>query len=257
MLVATTKHERDRFDVGSVSLLAAYLLPLAVFLLLLAGFDNSTLSRLGAEDALFENIGVAAFFIASGLFLLAFARSDASENRLLGFRTRRNYYFLLLSALMFVCAAEEISWGQRIFGWQTPAWVAAVNVQGETNIHNMLPFSAKDFSGTRKPFLELLLNMNRLFAIFTLAYCILLPLTVRYWDRGARLVRWAGIPVPSPAIGGLFAAVYLSFHFVVLIYGIDRANPLDELKESVYGSIYLLIALNFARTQQPAHAGKD
>ncbi|MFJ6375349.1 hypothetical protein ACIQH9_06435 [Pseudarthrobacter oxydans] len=32
---------------------------------------------------------------------------------------------------------EEISWGQRIFGWDTPEDLDAVNRQGETNLHNL------------------------------------------------------------------------------------------------------------------------
>jgi hypothetical protein len=146
---------------------------------------------------------------------------------------------------MFVCAAEEISWGQRIFNWETPSWIASVNVQRETNIHNLLLFSAKDFTGQRKPFLELLINMNRLFAIFTLLYCILLPLTVRHWPKGADWVRKAGIPVPTLYAGALVAAVYLSFQLVVLIFGIRRVSPLDELKESLYAVAYLVLAISF------------
>src|ERR671923_1912828 len=46
--------------------------------------------------------------------------------------------FYLLAALGFVfIAGEEISWGQRILGWATPESIAAVNKQGETNIHNV------------------------------------------------------------------------------------------------------------------------
>jgi hypothetical protein len=32
---------------------------------------------------------------------------------------------------------EEISWGQRIFGWETPMYLAKINEQKETNIHNI------------------------------------------------------------------------------------------------------------------------
>jgi hypothetical protein len=32
---------------------------------------------------------------------------------------------------------EEISWGQRIFGWATPEELEELNRQGETNIHNI------------------------------------------------------------------------------------------------------------------------
>ncbi|MDJ0656919.1 MAG: hypothetical protein QNJ40_22350 [Xanthomonadales bacterium] len=34
-------------------------------------------------------------------------------------------------------AGEEISWGQHLFGWDTPAPLAGLNDQGETNLHNM------------------------------------------------------------------------------------------------------------------------
>jgi hypothetical protein len=39
--------------------------------------------------------------------------------------------------LLIVMAGEEISWGQRIFGWATPEFFRENNIQGETNFHNM------------------------------------------------------------------------------------------------------------------------
>ncbi|MEM7650499.1 MAG: hypothetical protein AAF204_00255 [Pseudomonadota bacterium] len=36
----------------------------------------------------------------------------------------------------FYVAAEEISWGQWVFHWQTPEEWAAINGQNETNLHN-------------------------------------------------------------------------------------------------------------------------
>jgi len=43
----------------------------------------------------------------------------------------------LLALVLFVMAGEELSWGQRIFHWDTPADYAKVNAQGETNLHNL------------------------------------------------------------------------------------------------------------------------
>jgi hypothetical protein len=43
--------------------------------------------------------------------------------------------YLILMALFFLDAMEEISWGQRIFGWTSPE-LFADNVQDETNLHN-------------------------------------------------------------------------------------------------------------------------
>jgi hypothetical protein len=34
-------------------------------------------------------------------------------------------------------AGEEISWGQHLLGWGTPEYIAGLNDQGETNLHNM------------------------------------------------------------------------------------------------------------------------
>ena len=45
-------------------------------------------------------------------------------------------YALAMVAVIFT-AGEEISWGQRIFGWMTPGALEDVNNQGETNIHNI------------------------------------------------------------------------------------------------------------------------
>ena len=38
--------------------------------------------------------------------------------------------------LLFI-AGEEISWGQRIFGYPTPDWIAERNLQEEFNLHNL------------------------------------------------------------------------------------------------------------------------
>ncbi len=37
----------------------------------------------------------------------------------------------------FYFAGEELSWGQQLFKWNTPAEIAALNDQHETNLHNM------------------------------------------------------------------------------------------------------------------------
>lgn len=38
---------------------------------------------------------------------------------------------------MVVIVGEEISWGQRIFGFETPDWLKTKNLQKETNFHNL------------------------------------------------------------------------------------------------------------------------
>ncbi len=57
---------------------------------------------------------------------------------------RRCWPRRIQAALAIGCgglALEEISWGQRLFGWETPAFWARLNQQQETNLHNYLAHS--------------------------------------------------------------------------------------------------------------------
>jgi hypothetical protein len=51
-------------------------------------------------------------------------------------RVKARTWLLLACALLFG-ALEEISWGQRIFGWESPEWFQLHNAQAETNLHNL------------------------------------------------------------------------------------------------------------------------
>lgn len=52
--------------------------------------------------------------------------------------TRRIRIWVLLVSLGCVYfAGEELSWGQHLFGWSTPAYLEEVNDQEETNLHNI------------------------------------------------------------------------------------------------------------------------
>ena len=55
--------------------------------------------------------------------------------RLPTFRVRVWMVLVTLGCIYF--AGEELSWGQHLFGWGTPAYIEAVNDQEETNLHNI------------------------------------------------------------------------------------------------------------------------
>ena len=51
-------------------------------------------------------------------------------------------FHVLLGVAFLVGLLEEISWGQRLFGWSTPESLAGINEQDETTIHNITNFDS-------------------------------------------------------------------------------------------------------------------
>ena len=86
------------------------------------------------------------FFSEQGLIELgtaAFYGVGACVAVTLSFKTRelvpkryRVLYLLFALTALFV-ALEEISYGQHLFGWETPQWFSERNVQQEINLHNL------------------------------------------------------------------------------------------------------------------------
>ncbi|MSR16164.1 MAG: hypothetical protein EXR86_16790 [Gammaproteobacteria bacterium] len=46
-------------------------------------------------------------------------------------------WLLAVTLACFYLGGEELSWGQQLFQWETPAEIATLNDQQETNLHNM------------------------------------------------------------------------------------------------------------------------
>ena len=86
------------------------------------------------EDGLVEWLGTLLFAAAAVLFIVAAVR------RLRGSPTHgrgRTIGMLLFLGLVFsVAFMEEVSWGQRVIGWETPGALSA-SVQDESNLHNL------------------------------------------------------------------------------------------------------------------------
>jgi len=86
---------------------------------------------LEGEDGLSEWWSVASYLVGHGL-AVATAWALWSTRH-----TKLRYFYLVLAAAFFLGAMEEISWGQRLFGWGTPAALSEINFQDETTIHNV------------------------------------------------------------------------------------------------------------------------
>ncbi len=178
--------------------------------------DRWLYDALNREDSWTENLTAVWFFLAS-LLLAATACREHS-------RPLRWVYILGAAAFLFV-AGEEISWGQRLFGWSTPDFLTGTNKQGETNVHNI--------------------NVQ-LFEILYLEGATLLCVVTAI-AHGFRRDRLFGIPLPTvPLLLGFLlirfyalsrAEGYLSFYF-----------PARELAEH---GLLLLLGVFALASRQP------
>jgi uncharacterized membrane protein YfcA len=110
-----------------------YLVVMASFLIVLLGGEN--ISRLDREDGPIESLGAFFLLTASVLFFTSYFQSSGPDKDATSLRSKKNSY-LILALLFFVGFGEEISWGQRIIGWETPKYLQEINRQKETTLHN-------------------------------------------------------------------------------------------------------------------------
>ena len=123
------KLRSDQIELISAITISTFLL----FAIYLARFNHDAFRyEFVIEDGFIEWCTVAVLFLT----MLVCAR------RFLALRNVRPPMFLfvtlLLTLLCLFGAGEEISWGQRIFGLETPDYLKDKNAQGELGIHNLV-----------------------------------------------------------------------------------------------------------------------
>lgn len=164
------------------------------------------------EDGVMENLTVVAFVISCVCLLLAALR--------LRRRAPAVSMVLVVMALGgFLIGGEELSWGQRIFGWHSPEYFVANNVQDETNLHNLLSWNVMAH------LTMLLMAGLALASIFAEEIAAFLPL------RGLALV------IPPPGVR--LALLIVPFTQSLVSY--------NELTEEIVSWIFMCYAIGMLR----------
>ena len=198
---------------------------------------NNALAAMIPEDHYFEIGGATSLFVTSLLFLRGFllARRTLDKTRV---SLAKQLIFLGLAFLFFFGAGEEISWGQRILGFQTPQTLSQVNRQEEFNLHNLTALETSK-----------LLDADRLFDMFWFSFAVLIPavaLVVPSFRRFAAKF----LPIVYWGISLLFLYNYLwaklaktLFRATYTFERIPFAQAIQEIKESNYAIIFILVGL--------------
>jgi hypothetical protein len=202
-----------RWKIGVYAILIAF----ALWSIYLYFFNPALLTTITREDSVTETVSAIAYLLSAGIFIVAWIRG--------GFQ---NVFLLGYGLLFFVVGGEEISWGQRIIGLQTPAILLEVNVQNETNLHNI----------------EGIYQHVRMIALLVvLTISILMPLT-RQWLQSFRTLydRFAIPVVPIWTIPLTIIAVL--FMAVPRLFWRETIFALDEIGELYLSVVFLFFAIS-------------
>jgi hypothetical protein len=218
----------------------AVYIAIAVYIALaysILAMGNNLLAATIPEDHYFELIGAFSFFVTSLLFFYGFwlARKTLDKSWV---SLVKQLVYLGLAVLFLFGAGEEISWGQRILGFQTPESLSEVNRQEEFNLHNLSAWEA-----------SALLDPDRLFDIFWFLFAVITPAAALVLPSFKRFASQF-IPVVFWGIGLLFLYNYLWAKLAKVVFGaayaferISFAQAVQEIKESNYAIIFILVGL--------------
>jgi uncharacterized membrane protein YraQ (UPF0718 family) len=132
----------------------------------------------------------------------------------------------VLGILLFIAAGEEISWGQRVLGIQTPEYFKEHNLQAETNLHNL---KINGIEVNRFVFSYLLIGV-------LVIYLGIFPILYRKSAAMKRAIDHWGIPLPQ-----LYQV--LAFLLVFITTAIIPNGKRAELLECGAALLFFLIIL--------------
>lgn len=187
-------------------------------------------SSLIGEDGLVEILEVIGFGTAGVLcWQLRKRMSLIFKNSLVQQKIAK--FLLLMACIAFtMVVGEEISWGQRVFGFATPENIEAINRQGETNLHNLesiWPFVYWTYL---------------IIGILGASLWLVRYLFKNFLNKNKDLNTWMDLCIP----GGYLMLNFVMISIYVLLrqrYGVWRFVAMEELSEvllSIGISLHLL-----------------
>lgn len=220
-------------------------------------FKEDTLRSLAREDGFFESLTAVFFLAASIIFFLSFLK-DAQGNDFRFLKTKRNIFFFLLAVVFLFGCGEEISWGQRILHVETPKVIADINLQKELNLHNLELFHGANAQGEKKTGLAEWITVARLFQVFWLVFCLVIPVLSKVSGRLSVWLKKINVPIVPLWLGGMMAMSYLLSRLAAFAASPGMNHSIVEVKESNEALIFALIAVYFvvklpkkARQEEP------
>lgn len=130
------------------------------------------------------------------------------------------------AAVLFFGMGEELSWGQRMLGIESPEFFITHNAQNETNLHNLVVGETKINK----------LIFGKILGAVVVLY-LLLPLAHQRSPRLRSLINHLAIPAPR-------VQHILAILAIVVMVETSSASKRGEIKEFALSSLLLLAFIN-------------
>ena len=168
---------------------------------MLANLEPEHYYRAGQEDGFLEWATFWAFALAAFRYLVVARRERHASGGIPWFAVGLGLFCLLV-------ALEEISWGQRLFGYRPPDYFLQENFQQEFNLHNVASTSLRK--------LVMLLILAG-YGVGTAVISLIPPV-------GRQLRRWHRVPAPPELV-----PAFLEMSVVYARYPWDYTGEWSEL----------------------------
>ena len=208
---------------------------------------EDTVIRLGKEDGMFEYLTALSFFVTSLFFLLIFFR-------------RKKLIHLVFALVFFIGMGEEISWGQRIFNYQSPEYFREKNIQSEVNLHNLTIFDSQMEGGNYKKGLSYYLSINFLYKLFWFIYGIMLPVGYILSPSLHKIIDKIDLLVPPFILGAIFLLNWIIRKMILTFIVPIEDSPFyyyagAEIGEFCSAIVFLMLSAYFFQTGNKAFKG--
>ena len=202
----------------------AIILGIFVYGLVLLHQDQEAFLVWIREDGLVEWLTFAVLLIMSAFSFIishAFSRSEPESGA--------KRVWLFLGFLFLFGAMEEISWGQRVLGIESPEWFIKHNKQGETNLHNLIVHGVS----VNK------LVFGKILSILIGIYLLAVPLLYRISEGFRDFINRWGIPIAQNY------QILLCVLVIILVrVHLGLAGKVGELRELCICYLFLLILVH-------------
>ncbi|GAK57045.1 hypothetical protein U27_04009 [Candidatus Vecturithrix granuli] len=185
-----------------------------IYIIFLAITNVELYSDLIKEDGLIEYGSAICWFLAAIILLFDMIKRITCN---------KNCAFHLLPSVVLmlffiVCAGEEISWGQRLLGIKTPDILSKINIQNETNLHNIGSISL----------------FSNLFFVLTLIFFLIIPILMKKHIQLKNYLCYYSFPIPNRYVTFIFLISLFIWLFIGIRFGTLGFHPFSFFPEKYY-----------------------